>query len=119
LQAFNNKADWPDDGSQPFVWSSGDASGFSNHADYMFGWKDDSLQRAMDAHTYVSTPTLKTQSIANQNKCTVQDMVGEDIDSCKCMTYLNNNLYANSMYRATEAAGRYHGSVDPYCGKVY
>ena len=37
----------------------------------------------MDAHTYVSAPTLKTQSIANQNKCTVKDMVGEELDGCK------------------------------------
>ena len=55
----------------------------STHADYLFGWKDDSLQKAMDAHTYVSAPTLKTQTIAQQNKCTVPDMVKEDIDSCK------------------------------------
>jgi hypothetical protein len=80
---FNDKSLWPSDGSQPFVWSSGDATGYSTHADYLFGWKDDSLQRAMDAHTYVQTPTLKTQTIANQNKCTVKDMVGEDFDSCK------------------------------------
>ncbi|PSN71553.1 hypothetical protein BS50DRAFT_618540 [Corynespora cassiicola Philippines] len=80
-RAFNNKADWPADGSQPFVWSSGDPSGFSTHADYVFGWKDDSLQRAMDAHTYVSAPMLKTQSIADQNKCTVPDVVKEDFDS--------------------------------------
>jgi hypothetical protein len=78
-----DKASWPSDGSQPFVWSSGDKTGFSTHADYLFGWKDDSLQRAMDAHTYVSTPTLKTQTIAEQNKCTVKDMVGEDFDSCE------------------------------------
>ena len=31
-KAFNNKADWPADGSQPFVWSSGDATGYSTHA---------------------------------------------------------------------------------------
>ncbi|KAF2841083.1 hypothetical protein M501DRAFT_991011 [Patellaria atrata CBS 101060] len=80
-KAFNNKADWPEDGSQPFVWSSGDKTGYSTHADYLFGWKDDSLQKAMDAHTYVSAPMLKTQSIAEQNKCTVPDMVGEDFDS--------------------------------------
>jgi len=79
-RAFNNKADWPADGSQPFVWSSGDATGFSNHADYVFGWKDDSLQKAMDAHTYVSAPTLKTQGVAQQNKCTVPDMVKENLD---------------------------------------
>jgi len=82
-KAFNNKADWPADGSQPFVWSSGDPTGFSTHADYLFGWKDDSLQKAMDGHTYVTAPMLKTQSIAQQNKCTVEDMVKEDIDSCK------------------------------------
>jgi hypothetical protein len=82
-KAFNNKADWPADGSQPFVWSSGDKTGYSTHADYLFGWKDNSLQKAMDGHTYVSTPSLKTQNIAAQNKCTVKDMVGEDFDSCK------------------------------------
>lgn len=88
-KAFNNKADWPADGSQPFVWSSGDATGYSTHADYLFGWKDDSLQKAMDAHTYVSAPSLKTQSITEQNKCTVKDMVGEDIDSCKSHPFLS------------------------------
>jgi len=77
---FNNKADWPADGSQPFVWSSGDQTGYSTHADYLFGWKDDSLQKHLDGHTYVSAPTLKTQSIAQQNKCTVKDMVGEDYE---------------------------------------
>lgn len=86
-KAFNNKNDWPADGSQPFVWSSGDKTGFANHADYVFGWKDDSLQRHLDGHTYVSAPTLKTQSIANQNKCTVKDMVGENFDSCEYPLY--------------------------------
>ncbi|KAK4460641.1 hypothetical protein QBC42DRAFT_253217 [Cladorrhinum samala] len=77
---FNNKADWPEDGSQPFVWSSGDSTGFSSHADYLFGWKADSLQKAMDGHTYVSAPMLKTQSIAEQNKCVVRDFVKENFD---------------------------------------
>ena len=80
---FNNKNDWPEDGSQPFLWSNGDTSGFSSHADYVFGWKGDSLQRMIDSHCYVSCPTLKTQNIANQNKCTVPDMVREDLDGCK------------------------------------
>ncbi|MBE3049311.1 DUF1996 domain-containing protein [Candidatus Bathyarchaeota archaeon] len=74
--------EWPEDGSQPFVWSSGDPTGYSNHADYVFGWKDDSLQRAMDAHTYVSAPMLTSQGIAEQNACSVPDMVSEEIDGC-------------------------------------
>jgi hypothetical protein len=50
------------------------------HADYVFGWKDDSLQKAMDGHNYVSAPTLEKQDIATQNKCTLEDMVGGTID---------------------------------------
>jgi len=80
-KTFNNKADWPADGSQPFVWSSGDSKGYSSHADYLFGWKDDALQKHLDGHTYVSAPTLKTQAVAQQNKCVVKDMVNEDYDS--------------------------------------
>ncbi|KAF2028170.1 hypothetical protein EK21DRAFT_114090 [Setomelanomma holmii] len=79
-RALNNKADWPADGSQPFAWSSGDSLGWGTHADYVFGWNDDSLQKAMDSKTYVTAPTLKKQDIAAQNKCTVEDMVGEVFD---------------------------------------
>lgn len=97
--AFMNAEDWPEDGSQPFVWSNGDSTGFSNHADYMFGWKDDSLQRAMDAHTYVSAPMLKTQSIAEQNKCKVRTMVNEDIDGCKWIACLGS-VWAGGVWYA-------------------
>ncbi|KAK5659521.1 hypothetical protein OQA88_723 [Cercophora sp. LCS_1] len=77
---FNKQADWPADGSQPFLWSTGDTTGYASHADYVFGWKDNSLQKAMDSHSYVTGHGLKTQSIAQQNKCTVPDMIREPLD---------------------------------------
>ncbi|KAK1756603.1 hypothetical protein QBC47DRAFT_422632 [Echria macrotheca] len=78
---FNNKADWPvETDKQPFLWSTGDTTGYASHADYVFGWKDDSLQRAMDKHAYVTGSGLKTQSIAQQNKCSVPDYVKENLN---------------------------------------
>ena len=78
---FNDKADWPADGSQPFVWSFGDTTGYGTHGDYVFGWKADALQRAMDSsNCNVNCPTLKTQTIAEANKCTQQQAVKEPID---------------------------------------
>ncbi|KAK4223294.1 hypothetical protein QBC38DRAFT_53957 [Podospora fimiseda] len=77
---FNNRADWPEDGSQPFVWSYGDYTGYGTHGDYVFGWKGDSLQRAMDANCDFYCPQLKTQSIATGNQCRQEKKVPENID---------------------------------------
>ncbi|KAK0724226.1 hypothetical protein B0H67DRAFT_640788 [Lasiosphaeris hirsuta] len=76
---FNDKSLWPASG-QPFVWSQGDATGFGNHGDYVFGWKDDALQKAMDTNCNINCPALKTQSIAVGNKCANKARVHEDID---------------------------------------
>ncbi|CAI4213472.1 unnamed protein product [Parascedosporium putredinis] len=76
---FNNKEDWPEDGSQPFVWSYEDSKGFGTHGDYLFGWKGDSLQRAMDSTPLLSNG-ITTQTVAQQNACKIQASVEEDID---------------------------------------
>lgn len=80
-KAFNNPNDWPEDpNEQPFVWSMDDTTGFGSHGDYMFGWKDDSLQKAMDTNCYVNCPSLKTQSMARMNACSQKTVVNEDVD---------------------------------------
>ncbi|KAK6948768.1 hypothetical protein Daesc_010539 [Daldinia eschscholtzii] len=81
---FNDKSEWPEDGSQPFVWSYGDATGFGNHGDYMFGWKGNALQIAMDTNCNgFKCPELQYQEIKEGNKCSVEPIVDEDIDGCK------------------------------------
>ncbi|KAK4661299.1 uncharacterized protein QC763_0115100 [Podospora pseudopauciseta] len=77
---FNDRSLWPEDGSQPFVWSYGDYTGYGTHGDYVFGWKGDSLQRAMDANCDFYCPQLKTQSIATGNQCRQNQKVAENID---------------------------------------
>lgn len=76
---FNNKALWPEDGSQPFIWSQGDVTGFGNHGDYVFGWKDDALQKAMDSNCD-RCPQLKSQTLAQGNKCTIPSHIREKVD---------------------------------------
>ncbi|KAL2148993.1 hypothetical protein VTH82DRAFT_1679 [Thermothelomyces myriococcoides] len=78
---FNNPEDWPEDGSQPFVLSMGDHTGYGQHGDYVFGWQGDSLQRAMDGGCLGATcADLKTQTVEEANKCTVPTRVNEDVD---------------------------------------
>jgi len=79
---FNDKSLWPADGSQPFVWSFDDHKGLGTHGDYLFGWKGDALQRAMD-QTSLTATSLKTQSVGEANKCAVKSTVQENIDGCK------------------------------------
>jgi len=79
---FNDKSIWPADGSQPFVLSQGDSTGYGQHADYVFGWKDQVLQKAMDTAGCMGAKcgTLKTQDITTAKTCNVKKAVQEDHD---------------------------------------
>ena len=81
---FNDRSLWPTDGSQPFVWSYGDAKGYGTHADYVFGWKGDALQRTMDSRALLSDG-LKTQAVDAANRCTISATVREDVDGCELL----------------------------------
>jgi hypothetical protein len=86
---FNNVNDWPADGSSPFYWIMGDNTGYGIHGDYLFGWKDNALQRAMDGHCandYCSP--LQRQTDASAVACTQGQTHDEDIgDDCKRLLY--------------------------------
>ncbi|KAJ4295398.1 hypothetical protein N0V90_007410 [Kalmusia sp. IMI 367209] len=73
---------WTSGAPNPFVWSFEGTSGYGTHADYMFGWKGDALQKAMDKSEcfYDGCGSIKKQAMSEANKCTVKDMVGEKVD---------------------------------------
>jgi hypothetical protein len=78
---FNDKNLWPEDGSQPFVFSNGDTTGYGQHGDYVFGWKGTQLQKAMDNACFGPTCSgLKTQTTAVGNKCSVPKVVNENTE---------------------------------------
>lgn len=83
--AFNDRSLWPASG-QPFVLSQGDTTGYGQHGDYVFGWKGDALQRAMDVPNgcfAADCGNQKTQSIDSANRCQITKKVREDVDGCK------------------------------------
>ena len=88
---------WPKDGSNPLFLSMGDNKGFQTHADYLFGWKGDSLQRAMDHSCMFQAcengKPLKSQSVADMNKCSVKDYVQESLDGCELLRSWRSDGY--------------------------
>jgi hypothetical protein len=65
------------------------STGYGQHGDYVFGWKDNSLQHAMDNHCFGPTCNgLTTQGFDKANQCTVKKTVREDTEGCKCSCHL-------------------------------
>jgi len=59
-------------------------NGYSQHGDYVFGWKGESLQKAIDNRcTGDRCAQLKIQSTEDAIKCTKAADVKEQVDGCK------------------------------------
>ena len=88
----------------------GDRTGYATHGDYVFGWKDDSLQRAMDSSCMFQAcgngKPLLSQTAAKIYSCKVQNTVKEDTDGCKlnhsiCYIEMKANQVRNRAYVST------------------
>jgi hypothetical protein len=79
---FNDQSMWPTDGSQPFYFSYGDNTGYGQHADYVFGWEGNELQKGMDASGCMGAKCkdMKNQVIDTAKQCQVKKTVKEDED---------------------------------------
>lgn len=60
-----------------------DSTGYGTHGDYVFGWKDDALQKIMDEPCYVNCKSMRMQNMTEMNSCTVPQTAKEDVDNCK------------------------------------
>ena len=87
------------------IANSRHSTGYGAHGDYLFGWKDDALQRAMDAlgtNCWSETcPALQLQSSENAIGCTKQQQFKEDIgaDSCR-YSFPVKKTYTKVCFRA-------------------
>lgn len=61
------------------------STGYGQHADYVFGWKDDTLQKAMDNACFgAACGSLTTQADSVSGACAVKNTVAETTEGCKC-----------------------------------
>jgi hypothetical protein len=83
VSKFMDKSIFPADGSNPFMYSM-NLGGSAAHGDYVFGWKDDTLQKAMDNNCNLDKDCSKAgihyQKPDLYNACTIPQQAPEQVD---------------------------------------
>ena len=82
------------------------STGYGQHGDYMFGWKDDALQRAINGNCFgANCQELETQSFDEANKCAVQNVVDEPVDGCKSR-WQHQTCHRSGLVKLTDTSFR-------------
>ncbi|KAH6610385.1 cooh terminal wsc domain-containing [Trichoderma cornu-damae] len=99
-------------GTQPFVFSTGDVTGYSGHADFMAGWDEDLLQHIIDTCDAGDSGMDTCPGLfygLNSGSCTIQPLVNEQVTGT--LTKLpGNNPLSGFSYGAAALVGSDSGS---------
>lgn len=110
FQHLNGKA-------SPFVFSNGDTTGFSAHADFISGWDEEELQHIIDTcdagHAGIhSCPGLKYGANDDSGSCNIKCPVDEVIDG-KLEKLPGNNPLAGWAYGGRDLPDHSHPAPSP------
>ncbi|CZR65168.1 uncharacterized protein PAC_15068 [Phialocephala subalpina] len=83
VSTFSDKSMWPTDGTPQLIYSM-NTGGAAAHGDYIFGWKGDSLQQAMDKNCNLNKDCpaagLHAQTPDVYGACNVKQQAPEPVD---------------------------------------
>ncbi|KAL7923887.1 hypothetical protein ACQKWADRAFT_288150 [Trichoderma austrokoningii] len=97
----------PNQGTQPFVFSNGDVTGFSGHADFMAAWDEDVLQHIIDTCDAGDSGMDQCPDLPyglNSGECTIPPLVNEQITG-NLTALPGNNPLSGFSYGAAPAMG--------------
>ena len=73
------------------------STGYGQHGDYVFGWKGDALQIALDGACFGDQcDGVDSQPFSKANLCSVPKRAVEDTDGCKFLVSLVSRWKGNA-----------------------